>query len=118
MLLMLTFTGWGPNLKNERISTFIYPFSTLHTHALVPVVLSDVDREGDVIEDDIAPGDVPRESVSTGPALEASTVKLVLHHDILEENVLDRCDRTTLAERTDGESMTTLTVVLNEPGKI
>ena len=81
---------------------------------MVPIVLSIVDRERNVLENDVTPGDVPRKSISTSPALEASTVQVVLHHNILEEDVLDRCNSTALAERADRKTVSTLTVVLHE----
>lgn len=92
----------------------MYANFCLCTHALVPVVLGDVDREGDVLENNVAPSDVLCETISASPALEAGTIELILHYDILEEDILDTCDGTTLAERTDRETVATLTVVLDE----
>lgn len=117
VLFVLAFAGLGPSYKRKEYQ-FLYPlFSAFCTDPLVPVVLGYVDREGDVIEDDITPGDVPRKTISTGPALESSAIELVLHHNVLEQDVLDRCDGTTLAERTNREAMATFTVGLNRIGQ-
>ena len=66
------------------------------------------------ILDDVAPRDVPGQSISTSPALEASSVEAVVHYDVLEQNVLNVCDGAALAERAHRETVSTIAVVVPE----
>lgn len=79
---------------------------------MVPVVLSNVDWERNVVQNDVTPGDVSRNTVAASPALEACTVQFIFHNYVLEQHVLNGSDCTTLAKRTDRETMAALTVVL------
>ena len=66
------------------------------------------------ILDDVAPRDVPGQSISTSPALEASSVEAVVHYDVLEQNVLNVCDSAALAKRAYREAVSAITVVVPE----
>lgn len=79
---------------------------------MVPVVLSDIDRERNVLQNDVAPSDVLRETISASPALEASTIELIFHDNVLEKNVLNVCDCATFSKGANGQTVSTLAVVL------
>lgn len=107
---------------------------TSNTHALVPVVLGDIDlqsprlrhvqshgplgakthRELDVLENNVAPNDVGSKTVATSPTLEAGTVEFVLHNDVLEGDVGNVVGSTTTAQRANRKTMTSLAVVVSK----
>lgn len=71
-------------------------------------------RERDVLEEDVLPGDVLRETIATCPRFEASSVERVLHNNIIDRDVVNRGDRASLAERADGKTVPTLAVGVAE----
>lgn len=72
---------------------------------LVVVVLGDEDRRADVESLDVPPGDVLGPTLTTGPALEASSVDGTLHGPVLEEDVGDGVHLAVATQRTDRQAV-------------
>jgi len=82
------------------------------SYTLIPVVLSNEDRELNIAKEDILPSDVHCLTLSTTPALEAGTIKRVDHHCVFKEDIGNIRDLAIFAKGSYRQPMTTFAVVV------